>query len=275
VPEAPEVETTRRVLDQFLVGERIASLEVRGSRLVRRHGPGELAGLEGRFIERVGRLGKFLVLETEGEGRLVVHLGMAGRLCVAEDVDGLAHVQLVLRLAHMAVVLIDPRTFSEAFVDVPGEGGRPARLVRLGPDVLDEPDAVADRLRLAVSRRPVKASLLDQQVVAGLGNMYADEALHRAGVHPRSPLGGLGPRREVLARTAHEVAREALAFGGTTFRDRAYRDPLGRDGRFGPLLRVYQRAGEPCLECGAPIARTVIQGRSCHWCPRCQAGGIG
>lgn len=274
MPEAPEVERVREVLAARVEGATLEEVRTVGRRLVRRHDPELLATVVGRPIVSMRRIGKFLVFDLDTDA-LVVHLGMAGRLVVSDSSATATHVQLVLDFRRTVVTLVDPRTFSEAFVDVLGTDGRPRRLAGLGPDVFGPEEEVAASLERHAtrSRRAIKTALLDQRVVAGLGNMYADETLFRVGVHPSTPMNALGRRLVGIAEVAGDVAREALAAGGTTFADRAYRDPLDRPGAFGARLAVYQRAGSPCPRCGTSIVRRVLQGRSAHWCPRCQQGG--
>lgn len=274
MPEAPEVERVREVLAGRVEGATLVDVAQIGRRVVRRHPPELLRAATGRSIGAVRRFGKFLVFDLDGSA-LVVHLGMAGRLVVADASAPSTHVQLVLDFRTEIVTLVDPRTFSEAFVDTLGADGRPRRLGSLGPDVFGPVEEVVASLEqhAAGSRRAIKTVLLDQRVVAGLGNMYADEALFRARVHPATALNAVGSRLREVAVAASSVAHEALAEGGTTFADRAYRDPLDRPGAFGSHLAVYQRAGSPCRYCATPIVRSVLQGRSAHWCPRCQRGG--
>jgi formamidopyrimidine-DNA glycosylase len=234
-----------------------------------------LEDLTDRTIVALSRRGKFLIVEVERQCALVVHLGMSGRLVLGEGSE--PHTQVVLEVDDACVRLVDPRTFGEVFVDAVDGQGVPASLAHLGPDVLvSDPELLRERLEVRArrERRAVKAALLDQRVVAGLGNMYADEALFRAGVHPATSMAALDGTASVLAHAAHEVVVEAAALGGTTFADRAYRDPLGRSGRFGERLAVYQRRGRPCPRCGTAIVREWIAGRSAHLCPRCQEWGV-
>lgn len=271
MPELPEVETIRGDLAQAVVGRVITTVEWLDARIVRGDvGGADLAALMvGRQGAAVVRRGKFLVWRfTSGEG-LLLHLGMSGRLTVGPG-RGEAwprHTHLVLALSSGdAVQLVDPRRFGRVtWLEPPAEGPG-----GMGPEPLS-PRFTAARLGkiLAGRRAPIKAVLLDQRRVAGLGNIYVDEALFRARLHPARAAGSL-ESREVgsLHRAIRRVLREALADRGTTFLD--YRDAHGQVGGHAARLGVYGRAGEPCRRCGAPIVRVVVAARGTHLCAHCQ-----
>ncbi len=274
MPELPEVETIRRDLAHAVVGRAITAVEWLDARIVR--GDVEGAELAARMVGRQGaavaRRGKFLVWRfTSGEG-LLLHLGMSGRLTVGPRSDEAwpRHTHLVVALSSGAVVrLVDPRRFGRvAWLAAPaaGPGG-------MGPEPLS-PRFTAESLGriLAGRRAPIKAVLLDQRRVAGLGNIYVDEALFRARLHPARPAGSLGAREVgALHRAIRRVLRDALADRGTTFMD--YRDAHGQRGEHAAHLGVYGRAGQPCRRCGAPIVRVVVAARGTHLCARCQPAG--
>ena len=276
LPELPEVEITRRHLESVLVGRVLEEVTVGHVRTTRHNAsPAEVVTrLEGRRVAAVDRVGKFLAIRLDDDQTMVAHLGMSGRWSVNGD-EGVPHTHFVARLDDGAVVsFIDPRTFG--FVAVYDEDDlATSGLGRLGPDAwVDPPEPSELAARLSARTAPIKALLLDQGPIAGLGNIYADEALHLAGIHPLTPGGELtGEDLERLLEGVRSVLADAIASGGTTLEDLAYLLPDGRAGDNLARLRVYGRAEEPCLACGTPIERTVIRARSTHFCPRCQDRG--
>lgn len=275
MPELPEVEATRRHLEPVLVGETIETAEVRRPRMVRRQErPGDFAArLTGRRVESLGRRGKFLLASVEGDITWVTHLGMSGRISVAEPgTPEPAHTNVVVRLRRGPEIrLIDPRTFGFVAAFTPSElAGQPA--ARLGPDALAElPDPTMLAQGMARRSIPIKALLLDQRFVAGIGNIYADEILFRAGVAPHRPADELQPAEVGRVHAAvTPVLRDGLRHGGTSLDDLAYLLPDDRAGAYLERLSVYGRDGQPCPVCGTEIARAVVRQRSAHWCPSCQ-----
>ena len=272
MPELPEVERIRRQLQAALRGVRIAGVEVLLPRMVERPSPREYErGLRGKTIRKVDRRGKYLLLRLDDGGSLLFHLGMTGRLLVVpEGGDNPVHTRVVLRLeGHRKFLFVDTRTFGRTALLPPGGEHSYPPLLRLGPEPLDPLFGPGDLARVLSGRGPVKAQLLDQARIAGIGNIYADEALFRAGIHPRRP-GSTLTRREVesLHRALVEVLTQAVEKGGSTIRD--YADLRGEAGTFQDHHAVYGRAGKPCPRCGRPVERTRISGRSAHFCPRCQ-----
>ena len=262
MPELPEVETVARSIAP-LVGRRIVSAEFRSLRILRGGDPDRMsAALAGRRIAGVKRYGKFLVLPLEGGGFLLIHLGMTGRLLLGGPAG--KHTHAVLTLDKGELLFDDSRQFgSFQFSD-----DFPARVARLGPEPLEIsfPEFAAALKR---HKTRVKALLLNQRFLRGVGNIYADEALFRAGVHPlaiANRLRGDRPRR--LYDALQAVLREAIEAGGSSISD--YVDAEGRKGFFQLSHRVYQRTGEPCVSCGTAIRRLVVTQRSSHFCPRCQ-----
>jgi formamidopyrimidine-DNA glycosylase len=276
VPELPEVESTRRFLEPALTGRRIVAAEVRRPRMVRRqdHPDDFAARVTGRTIRRLRRHGKFLMADLSGDLVWVTHLGMSGRVSLARKGDPESpHTNVVIRVGGgVEMRLVDPRTFGFVVAYTPEELAA-SPLGRLGPDAYaDLPRVTELGRRLAGRTAPIKALLLDQNVIAGLGNIYADEALHRAGIAPERPAGSLTKEELGRLRRAIRVTLDAgLRWGGTSLDDLAYLLPDGRAGEFASRLRVYGKEGRPCPVCGTPIRRVVLRQRSTHWCPQCQS----
>ena len=269
---------TRRHLESVLVGRVLESVEVNHIRTARHNAsPEEVSSrLTRRRVIDVRRHGKFLEVHLDDGQTMVAHLGMSGRWSVSDGEDiphtHFPHTHFIARLDDGSVVkFIDPRTFG--FVAVYDEEDiAMSGLSRLGPDAWANPPSVDDLAgRLEGRKAPIKALLLDQRPVSGLGNIYADEALHLSGIHPLTPGGDLGhDDLDRLLTGVRQVLEAAIANGGTTLDDLAYLLPDGRAGENMAQLRVYGRQGEPCLECGTPIERLVIRSRSTHFCPTCQ-----
>ncbi len=275
MPELPEVEATRRHLEPFLAGAVVARVLVRGDRVLRRqpHPPEFAARLVGRRIAEVGRQGKFLLARLDGGLVWVTHLGMSGRLEVSDPgVPEGIHTRLVVALeGGPEVRFVDPRTFGFAAVLTEAELGGigPGRL---GPDALqDLPSRAWMEGRLRRRKAPIKAVLLDQGFVAGLGNIYADEVLYRARIRPDRPASSLTSEEVSRLRSAiRPVLTAGLRHGGTSLADMAYLLPDGRAGRNQGRLRAYGREGRPCGRCRAPMLRMVLRGRSAFYCQECQ-----
>jgi formamidopyrimidine-DNA glycosylase len=274
MPELPEVESTRRHLLEPLEGHRIDGVEVTRARMVRRQPrPQDFTDRSvGRRVVALDRRGKFMLWRLEGDLTTVVHLGMSGRIRLAGPTEPRdPHTNVVWSVEGREVRLVDPRTFGFVACFTPEE--LDVALGGVGADALTGlPDDAALADLLAGRRAPIKALLLDQRLVAGLGNIYADESLHRAGIDPRRP-GGTLDRAEVaaLAAAIPQVLDAALARGGTSLDDLAYLLPDGRAGEYVGRLGVYGRTGAPCRRCGTAIERAVVAQRSTHWCPRCQS----
>ena len=247
-----------------LVGRRIVSAEFRSVRVLRGGDPDEMAScLQGRRIAAVNRYGKFILVSLHGGGYLVVHLGMTGRLLLGGPVG--KHTHAVLTLDRGGVLLYDD---SRQFGCLQYSAEFPQRVRKLGPEPLEVSfEEFASALRRRKTR--IKALLLNQSFLRGLGNIYADEALFRAGIHPLATAARIrGDRARRLHEAIVEVLSEAIAAGGSSISD--YVDAQGRKGFFQLRHRVYQRTAEPCLACGAPIRRVLVAQRSSHFCPRCQ-----
>jgi len=275
VPELPEVEITRRHLHEAMAGHSLTHVRTTHPRTARHNtGPRELdERLQGRLVKRVGRRGKFLAAPLDDGQTMVAHLGMSGRFTVGnpgEEEPLHTHFRALLDNG-TEVRFVDPRTFG--FVAVfDDEELHSSGFSRLGPDAWTEAPSIEALLaKLSTRTAPIKALLLDQVVVAGLGNIYADEALHMAGIHPLRAgreLSEADARR--LLAAIRVVFDTAIDNGGTSLDDLAYLLPDGRAGENLDRLVVYGRTDLPCLECGSPIQRIVIRARSSHFCPGCQ-----
>ena len=270
MPELPEVESVRRGLAPVLEGRRLRRVEIADARLTRPFDPGEVArALEGERVKALDRRGKYLVVRFESGRALLIHLRMTGSLLHGDLRDD-PYRRAVVRLDDGSdVAYRDVRRFGTWLLLEPAEV-EPYLDARVGAEPLERAfGAAALAARLAKRRAPVKAALLDQRTLAGVGNIYADEALWRARIHPL---------REARSLDADEVkalrkgVRDALQLGirrqGSTLRD--YRLPDGGSGGMQAEFKVYGRAGEPCERCGTPIERIRVAGRGTWHCPFCQ-----
>jgi formamidopyrimidine-DNA glycosylase len=274
MPELPEVETIRSSLAPSLTGRILDSVEIRDPRLTRPEPPEAVAAaLEGERVTDLGRRGKYLVVGFESGRHLLVHLRMTGSVLHPAP-DGWRddpYVRAVVRLDNGADVLYrDVRRFGTWDLLEPGELEEYIAARRLGPEPLGRGFTKASMARALAGRRaPVKAALLDQRAAAGVGNIYADEALWYACINPLTPAGTLGGEEIDALRTG---VRKALRLGvrrqGATLRD--YRGADGSRGRMQDEFRAYGREGEPCERCGTPIAKTRVAGRGTWYCPTCQ-----
>jgi formamidopyrimidine-DNA glycosylase len=290
VPELPEVEVTRRRIEPFLVARRISAVHTTADSYVFLTRPNRLRRrLGGREVEALSRHGKYLIAQLDDGRRLVIHLGMTGQLfCGAAtsvrllsvstrqalppeeqrrfEPDAHTHLRLAFDGGGPEVYLRDVRKFGKLLLLEPGESH--PRLERLGPDALDvrgETLFRASRKR----RAAIKQLLLDQSLIAGVGNIYADEALFLSGVRPGRRAARV-TRRECdrLAEAIGRVLHRSIETGGSSIRD--YVAPDGSDGQYQLERYVYARAGEPCFACGSPIRKRVIAQRGTHYCPKCQ-----
>jgi formamidopyrimidine-DNA glycosylase len=275
VPELPEVETVRQGLERHVVGRTVDSVEALHPRALRRHlaGPDDFAAaIKGRRITGARRRGKYLWLPV-GDDAVLAHLGMSGQLLVGDPSLPLSsHVRVRLTFTDSGNDLrfSDQRTFGHLSF-APGGAVLPAAIAHIAPDPL-EPSfdlaAVAGQLR--ARRTGIKRALLDQSLVSGIGNIYADEALWRAQLHWDRPTQLLKPAQVTrLFASVQEVFAESLEAGGTTF-DSLYVNVNGQSGYFERSLAVYGRAGQPCPRCGTPVRRDPFMNRSAFSCPRCQ-----
>ncbi|MEM9417765.1 MAG: bifunctional DNA-formamidopyrimidine glycosylase/DNA-(apurinic or apyrimidinic site) lyase [Planctomycetota bacterium] len=280
MPELPEVETVRRTLEAAVRGKHIASVRLYRADVVR----GSDTLLAGERIDRVERKGKQLALISEG-GRqsgaacrcVCVHLGMSGSLRVVHRSDSDAtsdkHVHVVWELPDgMQVLFRDPRRFGGVWGFADEAELLETRWKKLGPDALL---ITPKQLHTGLSRtkRALKAALLDQHLVAGLGNIYVDELLYATKLHPLKPASEVArPESQRLVRTTRRILSRAIKAGGSTLRD--YVDAQGQSGGFQTQHKVYSRGGEPCPSCGKPLDTMVVAGRTTTACDRCQLGAI-
>ncbi|HUE78044.1 MAG TPA: bifunctional DNA-formamidopyrimidine glycosylase/DNA-(apurinic or apyrimidinic site) lyase [Sphingomicrobium sp.] len=269
MPELPEVETTVRGLARVLEGRRLASVEVRRPDL-RRDFPADLGQrLTGATVTQLGRRAKFGLVGTDRGDTLVFHLGMSGHWRI-DPVDADKHDHLLLATDDgRRLALNDARRFGSVDLVATAALGAWPPLAALGPDALGpDLDALWFRRRFEGRRAPVKALLLDQRIIAGLGNIYACEALFRAGIHPARAAGSIShPRLKRLAEAIPQVLGEAVAAGGSSLRD--FVSPDGTLGYFSARFDVYGREGLACAR-GGQVRRIVQGGRSTFYCPRCQ-----
>lgn len=271
MPELPEVETTRRGIAPHLIGRRVEAVVVRQPRLRWPVPPALSQALPGQVLSDVTRRAKYLLIASPA-GTLLLHLGMSGSLrLVPAGTAPRPHDHLDLQLDDRQLLrLHDPRRFGAALWLAADELAAHPLLAGLGPEPLG-PDFDGDHLYTAARGRrlPVKALIMDQRVVVGVGNIYASEALHRAGIDPRRAAGRIAAARyRILADEIRGVLAAAIAQGGTTLRDFVGGD--GRPGYFAQQLHVYGRAGQACQRCGGPIRSQRIAQRSSYYCPRCQ-----
>ena len=280
MPELPEVETVRRGLEQQTTGFVVARISVHRARAIAapRHDPdGFCAGLCGRQVQQWQRRGKYLIASLD-QGHWGVHLRMTGQFLWLERERSRAHPPC----RHTRVQLWDPRGRELRFIDTRSfaelwwvPAGQPIETVitglqRLGPEPFDPTfNGAYLKGKLKNSKRPIKNALLDQALVAGVGNIYADESLFAAGIRPQTPSGRISRERlERLHAALVQVLEQSIGAGGTTFSD--FRDLSGTNGNYGGMAWVYRRSGQDCRRCGTPIERTILGGRSSHWCPSCQ-----
>jgi formamidopyrimidine-DNA glycosylase len=290
VPELPEVETVRQGLAKWVTGRTIETVEVHHPRAIRRHLPGDehfVAMLRGRTIIDVARRGKYLWLALDSGDAIVGHLGMSGQLLIepAEKPDG-PHLRVRFTFTDGGPELrfVDQRTFGGLSVSESTRGGKhdatpgfadgvtlPAEIAHIARDPMDplfSDDEFVERLRK--KHTEVKRALLDQTLISGVGNIYADEALWRAKLHGARPTDQLTkPAARRLLAHVRDVLSEAIVAGGTSF-DSLYVNVNGQSGYFDRSLNAYGREGQPCKRCGTPIRREQFMNRSSFSCPRCQ-----
>ena len=280
MPELPEVETVRRGLQPHLEGHRIARAEARRPDLRWPLPPDLVQVLTGARVTGLRRRSKYILADLEDRGSLLLHLGMSGRMLIEGEAQGEFHRDPAILPRHDHVVIWNDQgtriTFNDArrfgMVDLVAPGAEHPLLAHLGPEPLSDEFTPEVLVRAFGGRRaPVKAALLDQRIVAGLGNIYVSEALHRAGIDPRRAAGRIGPARlGALVGHIRDVLIEAIAAGGSSLRD--HRQASGELGYFQHSFRVYDREGAPCPSPGCPghIRRIVQSGRSSYFCALCQ-----
>jgi formamidopyrimidine-DNA glycosylase len=270
MPELPEVETIRRNLAPHVEGRTLERLDILDPRWSRPLAPRELAdALEGREIERLSRRGKYLVWELEGDAYLLVHLRMTGTLLLDPEGDP-PHNRVWFELGEHRLAFTDPRRFGTGELALGPDALDAFFAPRLGVEPLEGDFTGAHLHALArTSRAPIKAFLLDQKRVAGVGNIYADEALFRARIHPLRPANRLTRAQSDALRDAVVASLEAgIEAKGATIDD--FRDPYGVSGTFQDRFQIHLREGEPCINCGRPVRKLRAAGRGTYVCERCQ-----
>jgi len=274
MPELPEVETVARGLQRRLAGRVIDSVCLVQPRIA--HGPHVPCddSLRGRRIERIARAGKQVRISLSGGWTLVVHLGMTGRLIVTAADESPAkhtHLRIAFRGEPVELRFCDPRRFGGVWLVDGNPDEAKGWIGRRIPPVAADPlrISLAQWRKLIARPRQIKALLLDQNPLSGVGNIYCDEALHRAGIHPLTRAADLSPAASrKLYHALRRVLTEAIALGGSSVSD--YRNAQGAPGQFQTRHRVYGREGQPCRRCRTPIIRLVVAGRGTHICPKCQ-----
>jgi formamidopyrimidine-DNA glycosylase len=277
MPELPEVETIRRDLDREIVDRRIKTVEVKGHRSVRRHRTSKdfIGRLEGRKVKAVVRKGKYLLIKLDDGNVLVVHLGMSGQLlraAVKDPLDRHTHVTVTFSQGGQ-LRFVDPRTFGELFVTAPDHLAEEIpELAHLGFDPLEQAMSWTSFAALLQARKAkLKPVLMDQKVIAGIGNIYADEILFAAGLrHDRSSETLTAQEVRRLYRAMVETLQDAIKHRGSSLADEQYRDLFGEVGDFQTLHKVYDREGHACRRCRSPIVRIKSNGRSTFFCEQCQ-----
>ena len=272
MPELPEVETIRRSLVSVVTGKQITDVTVLLPRMVRRQGtPHELiARARRRTVQRVRRRGKSLLCSLDSSDVLVFRLGMTGQLLWSHpdslpDEDKHTHVIIYFDKGGR-ILFRDIRQFGEMYLV---KKGALEKTLQMGAEPLQKSFTLEILTKLSSSTVKIKHLLMDQKKIAGIGNIYSDEILFEAGIHPLKPASAL--KSKELQRLHHAIGtilREAIACKGDTLSD--YRTPFGEKGQYQHFHRVYQRGGETCRRCTSPIVRVKLSGRSCHFCPSCQ-----
>lgn len=275
MPELPEVEVVRRGVADHVVGHVISDVDVLDERSIRRHRLGAtdfVSSIAGRGVTAARRRGKYLWLALDDVDGLVIHLGMSGQLLIKEhDAPLEKHLRVRFRLADgRQLRFVDQRIFGHLFLSRDG-AQNPAEIAHIAPDPLSADfDIATFTAAIRRKRTELKRALLDQSLVSGIGNIYADEALWLAGLHYRRRTEKLRPADIVrVVAAVQDVMGRALSQGGTSF-DALYVNINGQSGYFDRSLYAYGRAEEPCARCGGPIRREPFMNRSSYFCPRCQ-----
>ena len=278
MPELPEVETVRRGLERWCVNTKIVEIQTLHPRSTSERSFAPLDVLLGSRITRISRRGKFLWFVLDGPLTLVAHLGMSGQFRVQPiDLPDEKHLRARLTLKNTSrsrkiseLRFIDQRTFGWLAVS-PKQGEIPLLVAHISPDIFDPLfDRKSVALKFRAKRIAIKKVLLDQGIMSGVGNIYADESLWRAKIHPQADPSTLSAYKISLLFTSVEsVMSQALVEGGTSF-DSLYTNINGESGYFENSLNAYGRTDQPCARCNTPIVRIIVGGRSSHFCPRCQ-----
>ena len=278
MPELPEVENVKRGLNEIVVGETVEKVEVRWPRIIESPAPNEFSKrLMGQTIERVDRRGKFLLFYFTNDV-MISHLRMEGKYQLMEPGDDgvlprrTKHNHVIFHLeSGKKLCYLDVRKFGRMSLVPKGEEFDHKSLAKLGPEPTEADFELADMQEFLTRRtKAIKGVLLDQEVVVGIGNIYADEILHEAKIHPLTPANRLTDDEEIrMHRAIITILDNAIGKGGTTVR--SYENAFGDVGTYQDQLKVYGKDGEPCSTCGTEISKTKVSGRGTHYCPVCQA----
>jgi formamidopyrimidine-DNA glycosylase len=272
MPELPEVETVRTALEAVVTGQKVEKLHLRRPDLRWPFPAGLAERVAGQIMGRPQRRGKYILLPAGEAGSLLLHLGMSGAVRICEGQPDLGrHDHVLMQLASQrSWVFCDPRRFGHLDWVPAGEEARHWLLREMGVEPLSNRFSAALLQQLMAGRKsPIKTALLDQRLIAGLGNIYVSEALFRAGISPRRKAASIGPQRaQRLSSAIRQVLQEAIAQGGTSLRD--HRQPNGEIGYFVQKLKVYGKKDAPCPACATPIRMLRQSGRSGFYCPSCQ-----
>lgn len=275
MPELPEVETVRKTLQEFLPGLTVVHVQVSLPRIIKYPDVEEFVHvIRGRTFREIARRGKYLLVRLSGNFSLVIHLRMTGQLRYANPEDPMPkHTHVVFELSDgKELRYTDIRQFGTMYLAPDRDIQQVSGMHKLGWEPLDDFPLEGFRELLGKRSTKIKNLLLDQRLIAGIGNIYADESLFAAGIHPERPAASLKAEEvERLHAALIDILQKGVAMRGTSFSD--YVDGLGKSGEFQHQLSVYGREGEPCKQCGAPIVRRKISGRSAHICPWCQPAG--
>lgn len=265
MPELPEVETTRRILEPYLLGQRIQQLLHQDPARYR-----NTERAEGRRVLGTSRRGKYLIVHLDKSLELIVHLGMTGGFRFQPH----QHTRVTLHLPRQTLYYTDPRRFGKWWVVEAGDYREIGLLGRMGPEPLSQDFTLGGfKQALAQTSRKIKEVLLSQEAVAGVGNIYADESLWRSQIHPERPAHTLSPTEvRRLHGAIREVMGQAVEAGGSTLSDESYQQPNGEPGYFQFAHNAYDRTGQPCkrMGCKGRIVKIVVSGRGTHFCPGCQ-----
>jgi formamidopyrimidine-DNA glycosylase len=279
MPELPEIETIKNDLTPKIMGKIITNvtfLPDSKTRILRRFHSAQdfIKELRGTKIQFLRRRAKYLIFDLLPPKSLVMHLGMSGHLRLEKSKTPCEpYIRAIFHFNNGTELrFIDPRKFGEIFLELPALQPHPLTLDRLGPEPLEQDFSLTCLTRiLQKSRRAIKTLLLDQKSIAGIGNIYSDEILFQAKIHPTRLANTLtGDDIKLLHRSIKKILKDAIDNRGTTAADKRYRDGWGKAGKFQKKLKVYQRRGNPCFSCGTMIKSMRIGGRSASFCPHCQ-----
>jgi len=272
MPELPEIETVKRTLTPLLVGERFHEINILNPVVVKYPEADRFTTeLSGRSVTAIERRGKYLQILLDNGGRLVVHLRMTGRItCVEPEEPMLPHTHLIAVLDHRELRYSDVRRFGGLWYLAPNESDQVTGMQNLGIEPLVQEFSGSYMFqKLSVSKKAVKSAILDQHILAGVGNIYADESLFACGISPTRKCSDLKITEwDSLVAEMKKILHDAIGRRGTTFSD--YLDAEGHKGYNQAYLKVYQRDGEPCLNCGTLLEKIRVAGRGTCFCPKCQ-----